>query len=234
MSIAPQVEEYSVDIATVSSRGGHGKAIGGPHRHRKILLDPAAEMEEAAECDEEESDEDMGFGLFDSGPAGEMIMVCQWSQFTKATTVSSLPAPVMCKMVKTTDRMDWDLDAEEQTESPSQEVGTLLQRLIARQSFEGSWTTIPKLLCEEMEISHDAFHAAADKLVDDSKQGLDRIISEEVLSTAIVVVFLEKKMEDDEETWELVAEKARTWLEDKVSDDVLGEVWKLAHATVGA
>jgi len=84
-----------------------------------------------------------------------------------------------------------------------------------------------------MSISRDAARSAVDTLIDVSKQALDRTKAEQLLSTAIVVVYLETKMEDEEDTWELVVEKARTWLEDTVDENVLGETWKLAQSTVG-
>ena len=84
-----------------------------------------------------------------------------------------------------------------------------------------------------MSISRDAARSAVDTLIDVSKQALDRTKAELLLSTAIVVVYLETKMEDEEDTWELVVEKARTWLEDTVDENVLGETWKLAQSTVG-
>lgn len=111
-------------------------------------------------------------------------------------------------------------------------ASALLKRLIASQSFDGSWTGITDLFCTEMKISGDATRSAVVKLVDASKRRLDRTKAEHVLSTAIVITFLEKKMEDKEETWELVVEKARTWLDDAVADDVLAEVWKLAESIV--
>jgi hypothetical protein len=46
-------------------------------------------------------------------------------------------------------------------------------------------------------------------------------------------MFLEKKMQDEEETWELVVEKARAWLENELAEDVLAQVWQLAEDIVG-
>lgn len=103
--------------------------------------------------------------------------------------------------------------------------GTLLQRLIARQSFEGSWATIDKLPHGEMKLDHDAASKAIAELTETD--------ADQVLATATVVMFLEKKMQDEEETWELVVEKARAWLENEVSEDVLAQVWKLAEGIVG-
>jgi hypothetical protein len=58
--------------------------------------------------------------------------------------------------------------------------------------------------------------------------------AERTLLTAIVVVFLERKMADEEDTWELVVEKARKWVEDKLEEDgVRDDVWRMAEKIVG-
>jgi hypothetical protein len=57
--------------------------------------------------------------------------------------------------------------------------------------------------------------------------------ADQILATATVVMFLEKRMQDEEETWELVVEKARAWLENEVAEDVLAQVWQLAESIVG-
>ena len=103
--------------------------------------------------------------------------------------------------------------------------GTLLQRLIARQSFEGSWAAIDKLPCDEMELDRDAASKAVTQLTE--------MNASRILATATVVMFLEKKMQDDQETWELVVEKARAWLENEVAEDVLALVWQMAEGVVG-
>ncbi|KAF2867071.1 hypothetical protein BDV95DRAFT_582412 [Massariosphaeria phaeospora] len=110
---------------------------------------------------------------------------------------------------------------------------TLLQRLIKRQSFAGSWTR-EDLPCSAMHVSRDAVKASAEKLAATHPAiGGDKIAA--VLATAIVIMFLEKKMADEEETWELVVEKARGWLAGEVGDEeVLKEVWKEADDIVGA
>jgi hypothetical protein len=103
-------------------------------------------------------------------------------------------------------------------------LGTLLQRLIARQSFEGSWLAIDKLPCEEMKLDRDAASKAVTQLTETK--------ADQILATATVVMFLERNMQDEEETWELVVEKARAWLEDEVAEGVLAQVWDLAKAIV--
>ena len=111
-----------------------------------------------------------------------------------------------------------------QRQKVQEETGTLLQRLIARQSFEGSWEAIDKLPFDEMKLDRDAASLANDQLNEQN--------SEQLLATAVVVLFLEKKMRDEEETWELVVEKARAWLGSEVAEDVLARVWQLAEGVV--
>lgn len=132
----------------------------------------------------EESDEDMGYGLFDGDDA---------------------PA------------------------SPPAQTESLLRRLIALQSFSGPWPSLASLLSTELHIDMDAALAAA-KTLSTSASAADQI-----LATALVITFLEQKMPDEEDTWELVVEKGRTWLQDTVEDDAaLAEVWRVAQGLLSA
>lgn len=76
-----------------------------------------------------------------------------------------------------------------------------------------------------MKLDHGAASKAIAKLTEAN--------AHQVLATATVVLFLEKKMQDEEETWELIVEKARAWLENEVAEDVLAQVWQLAKDIVG-
>jgi hypothetical protein len=58
-------------------------------------------------------------------------------------------------------------------------------------------------------------------------------VAEQILATALVIKFLEKNMADEEETWELVADKARDWLRDSVGDAGLEEVWRVSEELLG-
>ena len=64
--------------------------------------------------------------------------------------------------------------------------------------------------------------------------GASASTADQILATALVITFLERKMPDEEDTWELVVEKARMWLQDTVEDAVLAEVWRVAQGLVGA
>jgi hypothetical protein len=117
------------------------------------------------------------------------------------------------------------LESARKKQKVEQESGTLLQRLIARQSFEGSWEAIYKLPYDEMKFDGDAASLAVTQMTE--------LNADQILATAIVVLFLETKMQDEEETWELVVEKARAWLESEVAEDVLTRVWQLAGVIGG-
>lgn len=117
-------------------------------------------------------------------------------------------------------------------ETKTQPTGPLLQRLIERQSFEGSWPTLEDV-CDEMSIKKDGIKTAVAALVS-SQKDIDRGLAGTVVNTAVVITFLESKMAQDEDTWELVVDKARDWLDNAVGEAALVEVWKLAKGIVGA
>lgn len=174
-----------------------------------------------------ESDEDMGFGLFDNGlEALKTAPDCKRTR--RGGPRGRVGAPAAAALAGGASiRAALSGKPSEPADS-----STLLQRLIARQSFEGSWTGISDL-CDEMSISRDAARDAVNSLVSAAKKGLDKKKAETVVSTAIVIAFLEKKMPEEEETWELIVEKAREWLENAVEGDVLAETWKLAEGVIG-
>ncbi|XP_014558004.1 hypothetical protein COCVIDRAFT_95705 [Bipolaris victoriae FI3] len=111
--------------------------------------------------------------------------------------------------------------------------GKFLQRLIAQQSFSGTWPSIPGLPCREMGINVAEAMEVAQRLVDDGV-AKDVSVAEQYVATAAVISFLEKKMANEEDTWELVVEKARTWLEDTVDDAYLDRVLVAGKSIVGA
>ncbi|CAN9132893.1 unnamed protein product [Alternaria alternata] len=206
--------QSSTGFFGVASRGGRGLGRGGAMRHRKVAPqatndchDLSLDMEE-----KEESDEDMGFALMDSPVSpqspGKKPRNGRQNRANRSAYSPTSPSSPNSKRQKS-----------------EEETGTLLQRLIARQSFEGSWAAIDKLLCDEMKLDRDAASKAIAKLTETN--------ADKVLATATVVMFLEKKMQDEEETWELVVEKARAWLENELAEDVLAQVWQLAEGIVG-
>ncbi|EUC48580.1 hypothetical protein COCMIDRAFT_23746 [Bipolaris oryzae ATCC 44560] len=107
-----------------------------------------------------------------------------------------------------------------------------LQSLIALQSFSGAWPSISRLPCKEMGINLAEAREVAQRLVDDGV-AKDLAVAEQYVATAAVVAFLEKKMADEEEVWELVVEKAKTWLEDTVDAAYLDRVLVAGKGVVG-
>jgi hypothetical protein len=105
----------------------------------------------------------------------------------------------------------------------------LLQRLIAKQSFDGSWD-FESLPWGSIHVEKNA----ADSVIDDTishHSELDRNIVSAIVATALVVEFLEIKMVEEEETWDLVVEKARGWLEAALDDDkILNEILEDVNA----
>ncbi|KAF2109629.1 von Willebrand factor type A domain-containing protein [Lophiotrema nucula] len=154
--------------------------------------EPAVQLEEA-EMQEDYSDEDMGFALFDDGPN------------------VPTPAPRAARFLNVEAEVEDEDDAEESDARP------LLQRLIGAQSFEGSWK-IADLDFTAMGINKSKRPGVKD--------------DDKVLATAIVVRYLELKMADEEETWELVVEKARAWVEDQLSADEAKLAWEQADQIV--
>jgi len=92
----------------------------------------------------------------------------------------------------------------------------VLQALIELQTFEGYWALTQKLGVAIGVESREIENAAKAKGVD-----------VKVLATALAVRYLTVKLADQEESWELVVEKAKGWLEDsltylRLEDEVSG------------
>lgn len=176
--------------------------------------------------EDDESDQDMGFGVFDSG---KMIRSYLLFSDAKRRTEAAL-AHTSTKASKGIALCS--LSAPKGKATAAGDPGNLLHYLISRQSFEGWWDEINDL-CDAMRIDHKAARGARTDLITASKQTMDEKQAEQILSTALVIVYLEEKMEEDMDTWELVVEKARAWLDDAVARDVLEKVWELARQVAG-
>ncbi|KAI4622487.1 uncharacterized protein J4E87_006429 [Alternaria ethzedia] len=206
---------------TGGGRGGRGGGggQGGHFRARKI---PAG----TTLMDDAGSDEDMGFGCFEKASAAPMAHPGQPPALRTLSPAQVSESRGRFGSSKRSSRSAMGPSfSPPQRQKVQEETGTLLQRLIARQSFGGSWEAIDKLPFDEMKLDRDAARS--------SNAQINEPDSEQLLATAIVVLFLEKKMQDEEETWELVVQKARSWLESKVAEDVLARVWHLAEDVVG-
>jgi hypothetical protein len=217
---------------TSSRSGGKGLGMGGALRHRRIAPESSSppgkkqkrtallsgdsgadvldlDLDVGDEEEAEESDCDMGFGLFDgdSPPA------------TPAVTAQNSSASVVAASYVGPDK------------KPEVEEGTVLQRLTKRQSFEGSWSN-DDLPCDAMGIQRHPASVVIEKLVVAYPE-TDRETIGRAFATAIAVTFLEQKLAEHEDTWELMVEKAKDWLDEAVSAKMLVEMWKEAQALVG-
>jgi hypothetical protein len=96
----------------------------------------------------------------------------------------------------------------------------LLFYLIFLQTYEGAWEPEPDLL-SALRIKRSTLEFECAKL------GL----SEKVFVTELVIVYFEEKLSEDEESWELVAEKAKAWLSEQKIPNI-GDLIKSVAALV--
>ena len=89
-----------------------------------------------------------------------------------------------------------------------------LQALIALQEFDGSWEWKKQLLAI-LRVDAKELEKTAPK-------------SKNILATALVVRFLETRLAEEKDSWELVVEKAREWIEDKVGSQGLQAIYAAA------
>ncbi|KAH6630765.1 von Willebrand factor type A domain-containing protein [Chaetomium sp. MPI-SDFR-AT-0129] len=142
-----------------------------------------------SEDEEDEESDDQGFGLMDDGP-------------------SFVP------------EIGENETEEELEEVKPEDLSTLsradqLNRLVDLQTFEGSWAWEARLLavigCGKLD-EKTLSQAAAKTGFQVSGSALD------ALATALALAFLEKEMADEAEEWEMLAEKAKMWLEGKLGE----------------
>lgn len=110
-----------------------------------------------------------------------------------------------------------DEEVEEEVQEEVEETDPL-QKIISLQTFEGHWTLDAPL----MEIV---------RLSPTPVQGVDS----EVWATVLAITFLKIKLAGDKEAWEMVVEKARSWLKDmeeKGHGEVSVEMWTVAEQLI--
>lgn len=73
------------------------------------------------------------------------------------------------------------------------------------QAFSGAFTYSEALLTS-ISVSLEAFK---------KEIAISGITDNDVLATSVAVVYLEDKMADEQDSWELVVDKARQWLEEQ-------------------
>lgn len=218
-------------------------------RHNKFIEVEADVSAEHEEEDIDYSDEDMGYGLFDSptyepAPVSNAPVAASFSATSPSyasASASYAPASVafvaeedleqyqkemQCAAAMPLDDPDWE--EEESISRATLSEGEVLESIITQQSFEGSWDSINASLKKAMGVNWEE----AGKAISSLAGTLDRVKADAALNTAIVVLYLEKKFSHEEETWELIVEKARTWLEENVEEAALETVWSHAKRIV--
>jgi hypothetical protein len=104
-----------------------------------------------------------------------------------------------------------------------------MRLLVAHQSFSGVFLYHPRVL-GWLGISVPDFRKAQQHLaIPNSASAQDQ--SGDLLATALVIVYMEQKLADYKEEWELVVEKARSWLEGQCISDG-GAVYREAAASL--
>ncbi|KAF8953531.1 hypothetical protein BGZ46_003187 [Entomortierella lignicola] len=86
--------------------------------------------------------------------------------------------------------------------------GSKLEILVELQTFEGSW-----------KWDQDLFSVINILITQAEKVAKDNNWDKDILATALVVAFFEKKLNKDKDTWELVTDKAREWLKGQIGQD---------------
>ncbi|OAA34161.1 von Willebrand domain containing protein [Beauveria brongniartii RCEF 3172] len=109
-----------------------------------------------------------------------------------------------------------DEDDESYQIPTKEDAKTPLEAIIALQTFGGSWTwstALEELLGVTREVAGKQLEVAA----------------EEVAATVCAVAYLEEKLADEQEVWELVVDKAREWLSMTLGEDGVAPLEKRAR-----
>ena len=130
-------------------------------------------------------------------------------------------APTIEAEMDVDDVIDYSEDEEEKKTKEKEETDPL-QRIVQLQAFAGYWAFDEGLL--------KAVGISGDNKVPD---GLEKT---EVWGTILAIVFLEVKVAEEKEAWEMVVEKGRMWLEGEGVDENDGQVkgwWERARELLG-
>ncbi|KAI9878849.1 MAG: hypothetical protein M1830_010321 [Pleopsidium flavum] len=146
---------------------------------------------------------------------------------------SSAPAPpraasTVIPVPQVVDNDDIEAELEEGSDAELEQVSEAatemdsLHRIISLQSFEGLWELTNALL-RVLKLSRVD---AEDKVPVKTRVN--------VWATVLAIYFLEQKMGDQKDSWELVVEKARVWLgSEGVDEEALGKLYEMAEGLIG-
>ncbi|KAF1975408.1 hypothetical protein BU23DRAFT_633394 [Bimuria novae-zelandiae CBS 107.79] len=200
----------------------------GKKAKKESNLSTGQAIAESEELDEENSD--MGFGLFDSGSETTSQPAALSNVYCKRVMSSAMKTRKNIRRLLLAGKTQSNAGQEETAEEDTVDEGLLLEVIIAHQSFEGSWSSITNSMLEKMGLNMDMVRAAIHDLGLSQQQAILARDADTVMYTAIVARYLEEKMTDEQEKWELIVDKARQWLEDNVNDALLVDVWNKASA----
>jgi hypothetical protein len=82
---------------------------------------------------------------------------------------------------------------------------------ILQQSFDGTWSSGPHLL-KALDIERSVLESECARLD----------VDERLYTTQLVIAYFEERFGADEDTWDLVVEKAKAWLSEQKISNVEG------------
>ncbi|KAK3298770.1 von Willebrand factor type A domain-containing protein [Chaetomium fimeti] len=172
-----------------------------------------------AASDDESDDDAMGFGLMDSGGGGEPHSPIA----SPSSAVASLSYSPVSPASPRGRGLFAFLDDDDVVGRGSLEKGDVLDRLVALQSFEGAWRWEGRVLgLVGLLGSKGKGGGEAGGVVTEKAAAAGLGAPSDVLATALVLVFLEGWMGERRDEWEMVADKARGWLEGRLVDEGQG------------
>lgn len=165
--------------------------------------------------EEGESDEDMGFCLFDGSSEEEM-----------ADEEYSVPRPAMktCRKAAGPDSEEEvrsDEDEEEMLNSHPKGDSSELHALISMQTFDGYWGWHNELLQAlglEAESAKAKLQTRYKDLAGNNSDIWSLPVWKEVLATCLVSHFLQTQLSDSKDVWKLLKEKADIWVQKSLND----------------
>lgn len=186
-----------------------------------------------------ESEEDMGFGLFDvddddaSPPATEAKVPGYRPPCRNGRRVAYRKAPSADGGIPTDNKKrgspseGWrpetgakrhrKLVPETNESSEATDKGSTVQKLIRLQTFDGYWDwcdELLRILGLDPEAVCEQLLAEYKKLTGDEIDILSRSDWKEILATRLVGLYLETQALDSQDLWELLKDKADVWVED--------------------
>lgn len=106
--------------------------------------------------------------------------------------------------------------AQEELAGKGSNTRAIFTKLVSLQQFDGSWTD-PSQVASTCGIA-----------LNPTPAGIDA----QVWATMIAVAFLETRLGEFKDEWELIVDKARKWISSKVGQGGAAEAWKAAQSAV--